>query len=145
MDLKLLLEYYEGAHRYHHTAPISNFYALREGLALVREEGVEARFARHHTLHLEFVRRMEAAGFCMFIPDECQRIATINTLRVPPGVDAAKVRKRLLDEALHRHRRRLQFARGKVPRASSWDATVHLNVDLLSNAIGMHPVKRLIF
>lgn len=98
MDLRLLLEYYEGAHRYHHTAPISNFYALREGLALVREEGVEARFARHQTLHLEFVRRMEAAGFRMFIPDECQRITTINTLHVPPGVDAAKVRKRLLDE-----------------------------------------------
>jgi alanine-glyoxylate transaminase/serine-glyoxylate transaminase/serine-pyruvate transaminase len=32
LDLKLLAEYCEGAHRYHHTAPISLFYALREGL-----------------------------------------------------------------------------------------------------------------
>ena len=45
LDLKLLLDYYEGAHRYHHTAPITSFYALREGLALVREEGVESRFS----------------------------------------------------------------------------------------------------
>ena len=36
LDLKLLLDYYEGAHRYHHTAPISRAYALREGLALVQ-------------------------------------------------------------------------------------------------------------
>ena len=47
LDLKLLAEYYEGAHRYHHTAPITMFYALREGLNLVLEEGVEARYARH--------------------------------------------------------------------------------------------------
>ena len=98
MDLKLLLEYYEGGHRYHHTAPISAFYALREGLALVIEEGVEARFARHQKMHAEFVRRMEAARFCMFIPDDARRIATINTVRVPAGVDDAKGRKRLLDE-----------------------------------------------
>src|SRR6266853_1158582 len=65
LDLKLLLDYYEGSHRYHHTAPISNFYALREGLALAREEGIEARFVRHQAMHDEFVRRIEAAGLEM--------------------------------------------------------------------------------
>ncbi len=40
LDLKLLLDYYESAHRYHHTAPISMFYALREALAVVAEEGL---------------------------------------------------------------------------------------------------------
>jgi alanine-glyoxylate transaminase / serine-glyoxylate transaminase / serine-pyruvate transaminase len=98
MDLKLLLDYYEGAHRYHHTAPISNFYALREGLALAREEGIEARFARHQAMHDEFVRRIEAAGLEMFIPDEARRITNINTLRVPEGLDDVQARKRLLEK-----------------------------------------------
>jgi alanine-glyoxylate transaminase/serine-glyoxylate transaminase/serine-pyruvate transaminase len=98
MDLKLLLDYYEGAHRYHHTAPISNFYALREGLALAREEGIETRFARHQALHDEFVRRIEAVGLEMFIPEEARRITNINTLRVPEGVDDLAVRKRLLQK-----------------------------------------------
>jgi len=97
LDLKLLLDYYEGAHRYHHTAPISNFYALREGLALVREEGVETRFARHQAMHEEFVRRIEAAGLDMFIADDARRITNINTVRVPAGVDDARARKRLLE------------------------------------------------
>ena len=97
LDLKLLLDYYEGAHRYHHTAPISNFYALREGLALVREEGVETRFARHQAMHEEFVRRIEAAGLDMFIADDARRITNINTVRVPAGVDDAQARKRLLE------------------------------------------------
>jgi alanine-glyoxylate transaminase/serine-glyoxylate transaminase/serine-pyruvate transaminase len=98
MDLKLLLEYYEGAHRYHHTAPISSFYALREGLALIREEGVDARFARHKKMHQEFVRRIEAAGMTLFIPEEGKRITNLITVRVPEGVDDAKARKRLVAE-----------------------------------------------
>jgi len=98
LDLKLLLDYYEGAHRYHHTAPITSFYALREGLALVREEGVETRFARHQSSHDEFVRRIEAAGLEMFIADDARRITNINTLKVPGGVDDAKARKRLLEK-----------------------------------------------
>src|ERR1019366_9161652 len=98
MDLKLLLDYYEGAHRYHHTAPISTFYALHEGLALDLEEGVEARFARHRAMHDLFVRRIEAAGLEMFIADDARRITNINTLKVPEGVDDAKARKRLLEK-----------------------------------------------
>ncbi len=98
LDLQLLLGYYDGSHRYHHTAPMSAFYALHEGLALVREEGVEARFARHRKMHDEFVRRVEAAGFEMFIRDEGRRIPHLNTVRVPEGVDDAKARKRMLDQ-----------------------------------------------
>ena len=48
LDLKLLMDYYDGK-KYHHTAPVSTFYALREALAAIQEEGVEQRFARHLT------------------------------------------------------------------------------------------------
>jgi alanine-glyoxylate transaminase / serine-glyoxylate transaminase / serine-pyruvate transaminase len=98
LDLKLLLDYYEGGHRYHHTAPISSFYALREGLAAIREEGVEARFARHQTAHEMFVKRIELIKLEMFISDPAQRIPNLNTVKVPEGVDDVKTRKRLIDE-----------------------------------------------
>ncbi len=97
MDLKLLLEYYDGAHRYHHTAPISAFYALHQGLALVNEEGLEARFARHVKAAAEFVRRIEAANLKMFVPAG-SRITHLNTVCVPEGADELKARKRLIAE-----------------------------------------------
>jgi alanine-glyoxylate transaminase/serine-glyoxylate transaminase/serine-pyruvate transaminase len=47
-----MLQQYWGEERvYHHTAPISMNYALREALRLVAEEGLEARFARHRLNH----------------------------------------------------------------------------------------------
>lgn len=95
LDLKLLADYYEGSHRYHHTAPISLFYALREGLAVIEDEGLENRWARHKRSHEAFVAGMEAMGLSMLAAPE-NRIWNLNTPRVPEGVDDLKVRKKLL-------------------------------------------------
>jgi alanine-glyoxylate transaminase/serine-glyoxylate transaminase/serine-pyruvate transaminase len=96
-DLKLLSEYYGALRRYHHTAPVSNFYALREGLAAILDEGVERRFERHAHCHAEFVRRIEAMGLRMHVASG-HRIPNLNTVRVPEGVDDALVRRTLLAE-----------------------------------------------
>lgn len=96
-DLKLIHDYSTVSHRYHHTAPISMFYALREALLVIAEEGIENRWARHRRCHKLFVDGIEAMGLRMHVPAE-HRIATLNTVCVPKGVDEAKVRKRLLDE-----------------------------------------------
>ncbi|MGB8014021.1 MAG: alanine--glyoxylate aminotransferase family protein [Terriglobales bacterium] len=96
-DLKLIHDYSTVSHRYHHTAPISMFYALREALLVIAEEGVENRWERHRRCHKLFVKGVEAMGLHMHVPEE-HRIATLNTVCVPKGVDEAKVRKRLLDE-----------------------------------------------
>ena len=97
LDLTLLSDYYGPAHRYHHTAPISNFYALREGLALIEEEGVEARWARHLANHNLLVAGLEAMGLTMHVAPDC-RIPHLNTVRVPEGVDDLAVRKRLMTD-----------------------------------------------
>jgi len=94
--LKLLMDYYDGK-KYHHTPPVSTFYALREALAAIMEEGVEQRFARHLKAHRSFVQRIEAMGLKMHVA-EGKRLTTLNTPRVPEGVDDANVRKQLLDE-----------------------------------------------
>ncbi len=97
LDLKLIHDYSTVSHRYHHTAPISMFYALREALLVVAEEGIENRWERHRSCNRAFVEGVEAMGLRMHVP-EAHRIATLNTVCVPGGIDEAKVRKRLLDE-----------------------------------------------
>ncbi len=97
LDLRLLDEYFEGAHRYHHTAPISMFYGLREALLSIEEEGVENRWKRHLRSHLGFVAGIEAMGMRMHVA-EGYRLWSLNTPCVPEGVDDLKVRKRLMQE-----------------------------------------------
>ncbi|MGA7548410.1 MAG: alanine--glyoxylate aminotransferase family protein [Candidatus Sulfotelmatobacter sp.] len=97
LDLKLIHDYSTVSHRYHHTAPISMFYALREALMVIAEEGIENRWERHRRCNRAFVKGVEAMSLRMHVP-EAHRIATLNTVCVPQGVDEAKARKRLLDE-----------------------------------------------
>ena len=97
LDLKLLNDYYDAPHTYHHTAPISTFYALREGLAAIMDEGAAQRYARHQSCHEDFVRRIEAMGLSMHVAPGF-RIATLNTVRVPSGADDLGIRKRLLSD-----------------------------------------------
>jgi len=98
LDLKLIYDYSTVSHRYHHTAPISMFYALREALLVVEDEGIEKRWERHRRCHKLFVNGIQGMGLSMHVPEE-HRIPTLNTVRVPGGVDEAKIRKRLLDDA----------------------------------------------
>jgi alanine-glyoxylate transaminase / serine-glyoxylate transaminase / serine-pyruvate transaminase len=97
-DLKLINDYLNVSHRYHHTASATLFYALHQGLSLITEEGAENRWTRHQRCHQLFVKGMEALGMSMLVPKEEHRILNLNTPRVPEGVDDAKVRKTLLDE-----------------------------------------------
>jgi len=95
MDLKLLDDYFLSGHRYHHTAPVSMFYALREALVIVHEEGLENRFRRIETNHRAFVAAIEAMGMKMLVP-EGSRLYALNTPCVPEGVDDGKVRQRMM-------------------------------------------------
>lgn len=72
------------------------FYALREALMVIADEGLEKRFARHRRCHELFVKEIGAMGLRMHVPAE-HRVPTLNTVVVPNGVDDGKVRKRLLD------------------------------------------------
>jgi alanine-glyoxylate transaminase/serine-glyoxylate transaminase/serine-pyruvate transaminase len=97
LDLLLLDSFYTG-HKYHHTASATMFYALREGLAIMHEEGRENRSERHRRNHQAFVAGIEAMGLGMHVSNPADRLWTLNTPRVPAGVDDAKVRQYLLDE-----------------------------------------------
>ena len=96
MDLRLLESYFRD-HKYHHTASATMFYALREALAIVREEGIEHRWERHRRNHEAFVAGIEGMGMRMHVAAG-HRLWTLNTPCVPDGVDDGKVRHRLLSE-----------------------------------------------
>lgn len=96
LDLKLIHDYSTVSHRYHHTAPISMFYAIREALSIIAQEGIENRWERHRRCHKLFVKGIEDMGLRMHVPEE-HRIPTLNTVCVPGGVDEARLRKSLLD------------------------------------------------
>ena len=98
LDLKLIHDYSTVSHRYHHTAPISMFYALREALLVIAQEGIEKRWERHRQCHQAFVKGVEAMGLHLHVAAG-QRIPTLNTVSVPQGIDDGKVRKQLMDES----------------------------------------------
>src|SRR5438132_3280332 len=72
-------------------------YALREALRLVAEEGLEARFARHGKNHEALAAGLGALGLAL-AAEEGHRLPMLNAVTVPEGVDAARVRTRLLTE-----------------------------------------------
>jgi alanine-glyoxylate transaminase/serine-glyoxylate transaminase/serine-pyruvate transaminase len=97
LDLQLIDSFYTG-HKYHHTASATLLFALREGLAIMAEEGRENRWSRHKRNHEAFVAGVEAMGLEMFVANAADRLWTLNTPRVPAGIDDAKVRAFLLDQ-----------------------------------------------
>ena len=98
LDLSLVKSYWSGAKRaYHHTAPVSSMFALREAYRLVLEEGLEKRFARHRKNHELLKRELETLGF-EFLVQAGYRLPMLNAVVIPPGIDDAATRKRLLEE-----------------------------------------------
>jgi alanine-glyoxylate transaminase/serine-glyoxylate transaminase/serine-pyruvate transaminase len=95
LDVSLLAQYWGEERVYHHTAPISMNYALREALRLVAEEGLPARFARHQRNHEALVAGLGALGLEL-AAEEGHRLPMLNAVTVPDGVDEARVRSRLL-------------------------------------------------
>ena len=97
LDLSQLEKYWGKERTYHHTAPISMNYALREALRIVAEEGLEARFARHQENAQLLWEGLEALDMALLVPVE-HRLPTLTTPLVPPAVDEARLRQRLLNE-----------------------------------------------
>jgi alanine-glyoxylate transaminase/serine-glyoxylate transaminase/serine-pyruvate transaminase len=98
LDVTMLRKYYTsggGGRVYHHTAPINMTYALHEALTIVLEEGLEARFARHARMHQRLRAGLASLGL-NYVPR--RSLHPLNCVHVPPGVDEAVVRRRLLED-----------------------------------------------
>ncbi|WOD43887.1 pyridoxal-phosphate-dependent aminotransferase family protein [Hwangdonia lutea] len=98
LDLTMVKNYWEGAKRaYHHTAPVSAMFAMRESLRLVLEEGLENRFKRHQQNHELLRDGLENLGF-EFLVENAYRLPMLNAVKIPKGLDELAIRKQLLNE-----------------------------------------------
>jgi alanine-glyoxylate transaminase/serine-glyoxylate transaminase/serine-pyruvate transaminase len=99
LDLTLVMGYWgAGAKRtYHHTAPVNALYGLHEALVMLQEEGLENSWARHEHHHRVLRTGLENLGF-EYIGKDGARLPQLNAVKLPAGVDEAKLRSILLDE-----------------------------------------------
>jgi alanine-glyoxylate transaminase / serine-glyoxylate transaminase / serine-pyruvate transaminase len=97
-DLTTTMNYWGKERTYHHTAPISLIFALREALRIVLEEGLEARWERHRQNQAALLAGIEAMGMEPFVANPKDRMITVTGIKPPAGVDEHAVRKQLLSE-----------------------------------------------
>jgi len=97
LDISGLSKYWLKPHAYHHTGPINMFYALREALRLVAEEGVENCWARHRSVAENLWAGLEKLGLPPRVPLDF-RMPSLTTPQLPEGLDEAAIRKQLLEK-----------------------------------------------
>ncbi len=135
-DWKLLRDYYDGAHAYHHTVPVNHYFALQAALEEIAEEGLEARFARHRDVSEQLMRGLAPLGILPFA-QEGYRLPTLNSVHLPQGVeDEAAVRRRLLMEFGLEIGGGLGALKGKIWRIGTMGTSAtRRNVTLLQAAL----------
>ena len=74
-----------GSRSYHHTGMVSMWYALREALAIVAEEGLDAMWARHEAVHKQMWDGLRSMGLEPFVEDPKDRLVTVNTIKARAG------------------------------------------------------------
>ncbi|HEV3449351.1 MAG TPA: alanine--glyoxylate aminotransferase family protein [Gemmataceae bacterium] len=97
LDMTLVQRYWGEERFYHHTAPISMIYALREALRLVHEEGLEVRWARHLLNHKALKAGLAALGI-QYAAREGHQLPTLNAVLIPEKADDLATRKQLLSD-----------------------------------------------
>ncbi len=97
LDFMAIQSYWGVERVYHHTAPITMIYALREGLRLVLEEGLPARWDRHRRNAQALQAGLKAMGLRTLAAENCQ-LPQLHAVVLPDGVDDLAGRKRLLEE-----------------------------------------------
>jgi alanine-glyoxylate transaminase/serine-glyoxylate transaminase/serine-pyruvate transaminase len=138
LDFSLLSTYWirdKGQRAYHHTAPACMFYALHEALALVAEEGLEARIQRHARHGAALQDGLEAIGLTLHVQPS-YRLNTLTTVRIPEGIDDARIRQRLLSDYSIEIGGGLGTLKGKVWRIGLMGyASTEQNVLLILSAL----------
>jgi len=101
LDMTMIMQYMTASGNaprvYHHTAPVSMMYAMREGLSVVAEEGLENSWKRHRANAEYFWNELEKIGLECVVPEE-HRLPSLTTIKIPDGIDGMKVVAKMRDE-----------------------------------------------
>ncbi|MCY3972660.1 MAG: alanine--glyoxylate aminotransferase family protein [Candidatus Dadabacteria bacterium] len=135
LDLGMICKYWGSERVYHHTAPVSMLFALREGLRVILEEGLANRFERHGRLGAELAEKLGAMGFKPFAR-EGYRLPMLASVFLPEGMDDAEARRALLEEHGIEVGPGLGETRGKIWRVGLMGESCKAeNIDALTRAI----------
>lgn len=135
LDVALIAGYLGEERRYHHTAPINMVYGLHEGLLIIEEEGLEARYARHREVGERLQSELTQRGFGLFA-QEGYRLPQLTSAALPDGREEGPLRKRLLEEFQIEVGGGLGPAKGKIWRIGLMGAgATHATVDRLLTAV----------
>ncbi len=93
----MIRKYWGSERLYHHTAPVNMNYALLEALKIVKEEGLQKRWARHLTNHKILKAGLSALGI-EYIPRPGYELPMLNAVSIPAGTEDVTLRKQLLNE-----------------------------------------------
>lgn len=132
LDVGLIAAYLGKERLYHHTAPINMVYALHEGLAMVAEEGLEARWRRHAEVGAALQKELVSRGWELFA-EEGHRLPQLTAARLPGGREEAPLRAALLDRHGIEVGGGLGPAKGKIWR-----------IGLMGSGATMESVERLL-
>ncbi|KAG1704753.1 Serine--pyruvate aminotransferase, mitochondrial [Nymphon striatum] len=94
LDIKELANYwgcYDQPRRYHHTAPITSIYQLREALSVIAEEGLENVIDRHKMCSHLLYKGLREILLEPFVENAELRLPTVTTIKVPNGVNWKEV------------------------------------------------------
>ena len=97
LDMQMVSKYWSEDRQYHHTAPITMIYAIREGLRILLEEGLPARWERHTKNHKALKAGLVAMGL-EYSAVEGHQLPQLNAVKIPQGIDDLVVRKKLLND-----------------------------------------------
>ena len=111
--------------KYWGTPPVNMIWALKESVRIIKEEGLEERYAHHIRQADYFVTGMKALGFRPAAPKE-MRAPTLTVFFYPEGsgLEDAAFRAKLGEEGIYSAGSLAGFA-GKSPYQNSPNFSVH--------------------
>jgi len=134
LDVGLIAGYLGQERRYHHTAPINMLYALHEGLRMVEEEGLNARYERHRRVGERLQASLQERGFSLFA-QAGHRLPQLTAALLPEGLEEGPLRKELMDRFAIEIGGGLGPAKGKLWRIGLMgEGATDQNVDRLLGA-----------
>uniref|UniRef100_A0A914EHN8 Alanine--glyoxylate aminotransferase n=1 Tax=Acrobeloides nanus TaxID=290746 RepID=A0A914EHN8_9BILA len=85
---------------YHHTAPISLVYALREALSEIANEGLEQCLLRHRQCADFLYSKLEKIGLKPYVQEKSIRLPGLTTIELPPNVEFKLIIDKLMSQGI---------------------------------------------
>jgi len=99
VDFDKWLPIMDNPSKYFATPAINLIWALKESVRIIKEEGLEARFARHRKVAEAMQKALESLGFIL-LAEKGHRAVTLSNLIYPEGTDDLSFRSLLAEEGI---------------------------------------------